>query len=229
MYSFNFDFIFNAVYNALLGIRYAILFWVLRINPADYLEDHKFDAWDGLRDRGWIKLPDSAASGVVDSTSNTIYLGSTNADAHLSWWDVLKDKIFGIKPDPSTALLSGNSNQYGLNPNDVNYVADKVNNDPWFAHLHLSIQNPILSFFADIMSVATFFVLLLLIYVILRWAAIALEPAFKSKEKKKEKAKEEKLEIKKEIKVESAKQEEDIAMPAGIPGLPIDDSSLSNI
>lgn len=224
MYSFNFDYIFNAVYNGLLAIRYAILFWILRVNPADYLEDHKFDAWDGLRDRGWIKIAENS-NGPVSDKASTIYFGSTSNDLSLSWWDIFKEKVFGIEPNTASALLSGDSTNYGLNPNDVNYAIDKVNNDPWFANLHLSIQNPILAFFADILSVATFFVLLILIYVVIRWSLIALAPAFKPKEKK---AIEKSKEIKKEIKVESLNREvENISMPAGIIGLPIDESVLS--
>lgn len=56
MYSFNLDFIFNFVYNIFLAIRYAILFWILGIDKNLYLIDHKDDAFDGLRDRGWINL-----------------------------------------------------------------------------------------------------------------------------------------------------------------------------
>ena len=54
MYSFNFDYIFNAVYNGFLAIRYAVLFWILQINPANYINDHKNDSYDGLIARGWI-------------------------------------------------------------------------------------------------------------------------------------------------------------------------------
>ncbi len=224
MYSFNFDYIFNAVYNALLAVRYAVLFWILRVSPADYLEDHKFDAWDGLRDRGWIKIVENSSSPVSDNVS-TIYLGSTSNDLSLSWWDIFKEKVFGIESDRASVLLSGDSPNYGINPNDVNYAIDKVNNDPWFSSLHLSIQNPILAFFADILSVATFFVLLIFIYVVIRWSLIALAPAFKPKEKK---STTKNTEVKKEIEIKIlSPKSEDISMPAGIAGLPIDESSLS--
>lgn len=52
MYSFNLDYVFNLVYNCFLAIRYAIIFWILRISPEQYLIDHQSDSWDGLRDRG---------------------------------------------------------------------------------------------------------------------------------------------------------------------------------
>jgi hypothetical protein len=73
--------------------------------------------------------------------------------------------------------------------------------------------------------VATFFVLLIFIYVVIRWSLIALAPAFKPKEKK---STTKNTEVKKEIEIKIlSPKSEDISMPAGIAGLPIDESSLS--
>jgi hypothetical protein len=81
MYSFNFDYIFNVAYNLLLAIRYAVLFWILRISPADYIQDHKYDTYDGLIARGWIGTPVSPVSPVPVS-DGVVYLGNSDS----SWW-----------------------------------------------------------------------------------------------------------------------------------------------
>lgn len=242
MYSFNLDYIFNVVYNILLAIRYAILFWILRISPADYLKDHQYDAWDGLRDRGWINLEKATSIGS-DPNANVVYLGGSSGNDTLSWWDILKHNILGIGNNNVGSVTSGNTTNYGLNPNDINYAAQKVNNDPWFANLHLSIQNPILAFCADILSVFAFVVLLILIYSMFQWLTFVLGPVFESKEKKKKEkllAKREEMNRYRELEKEKVvvdngdittiKKEAEIinSMPGGIPGLPIDESDLDS-
>jgi hypothetical protein len=220
MYSFNLDYIFNIVYNIFLAIRYVILFWILGIDKQAYLIDHQNDAWDGLRDRGWITLDQSASSG-----NNVIYLGNGETQ-NASWWDTIKHNIFGI------------------NKNNVGFAADQTNSNSLFSHLKFSIQNPILAFFADILSVLTFFALLLFLYSFLKWLSVTL-PAKNKKEDKKEIVKEveEKKEIRK-IEIEELKPKEEIisveerkiivkeerverSMPAGIAGLPIDEGDLT--
>lgn len=242
MYSFNLDYIFNFVYNIFLAIRYAILFWILRIDKQAYLEDHKFDTYDGLRDRGWLDTSRSP----VDPNADVIYLGGSSGTEKVSWWDTIKNNVFGRGNNDVGSISSSDSTNYGFNPNDVGFAAEKTNNDYWFVNLKFSIQNPILSFFADLLSVLSFFTLLLLIYVILKWFFMTMEPVYKSKEeiklKKLEKEKierekrmeeMEKLRVKEEIKtVEERKievKEEKIenSMPAGIANLPIDESDLS--
>lgn len=216
MYSFNFDYIFNAAYNLLLAIRYAILFWILRISPADYIHDHQYDSYDGLIARGWIKVANETTQ------NSTIYLGDISSSSH--WWQ----NIFG-----------GNAN----------FSAQQVNNDPWFRNLKLSIQNPILAFCADVVSVIAFFAMMFLIYTMFRWFIRTVSPI----KEKKEKAKKEKIDAKKavkekawfeaeekriagiekervrEIPIQQEKIEKIIEpeIPAGIPGLPIEEIDLS--
>ncbi|MEI6352867.1 MAG: hypothetical protein WCO35_02955 [Candidatus Nomurabacteria bacterium] len=145
MYSFNFDYIFNVVYNLLLAIRYAILFWILRINPSDYVMDHKYDSYDGLIARGWI----GTAAPVPTQTQDVIYLGNISTDT--GWWGWLRDHIFG------KAL-----------PN-ANFTASQTDNSTWFRDLKFSIQNPVLAFCADIVSVIAFFAMMFLIYTMFVW------------------------------------------------------------
>ncbi len=227
MYSFNFDYIFNVVYNILLAIRYVILFWIIRISPVDYLEDHKYDAWDGLRDRGWINSSQGAESNV-DPNAATVYLGADDGVKDFSWWDTFKHNIFGWGEDTSS-MSTTNTESYNVSPNDVNFAIEKVNNDPWFSNLKFSIQNPILAFCADVLSVLAFFTLLILIYSMMQWLIMTLTPIRESKEK----ARQEKLLAKKQSKQEAFtnldKVEENIieTMPAGIPGLPIFEEDLS--
>ncbi|MBP9765808.1 MAG: hypothetical protein KBD12_01055 [Candidatus Pacebacteria bacterium] len=247
MYSINFDYFFNLVYNFLLAIRYAILFWILRIDPKDYIVDHKYDTWDGLINRGWISASTTnpLSNPSPDLSPTSIYLGSTHSQ---SWWDVISSHVFGSDVNNKFLSYSGDMTNYNAaNPVDVNFAVSQVNNDPWFYGLHFSIQNPILSFFADIISTFAFFILLILIYSIFQWLYIV----FASKRKKKDKEREEKLKNrierikrlkeKKSLHKEYVKDSflsdeydekdykdlEDEEIPAGIIGLPIDESSLS--
>lgn len=195
MYSINFDFFFNIIYNFLLAIRYGVLFWILRIDPKDYLVDHKYDAWDGLRDRGWISdaVTNPVATTAPDLGSTPVYLGSPHNE---SWWGVLKSHIFGSGVNDKFISYTGDMKNYNAaNPADVNFAVQQVNNDPWFHGLHFSIQNPILSFCADIISTFAFFVLLIFIYITLQWFYIVLA----SKRKEKEKARLAKIEARKKI------------------------------
>lgn len=231
MYSFNLDYIFNLVYNCFLAIRYILLFWILRITPEEYLLDHQYDKWDGLRDRGWLT---TSTSSLSQNTDNIVYLGQV-ANEHNS---------------------------------KITDTIQQVNHQPWFESLHFfSIQNPILAFLADVLSVFSFFIILLLIYITLKWFAIILSPINEEKDKqritkmqevlaKKEEQKvfktkkieakekettepEEKLiQVKREIKKEHTDSDhyhenEDIlnlenTLPAGIANLPIDESDLSS-
>lgn len=251
MYSFNLDYIFNVVYNILLAIRYAILFWILRISPAEYLEDHKYDAWDGLRDRGWIKF--GQASGSANPNSDIIYLGGSSGTEHLSWWDNIKLHVFGIGNNDVGSIASSNSSSYGFNPADVNYAANKTSSDPWFHNLKFSIQNPILSFFADVLTILSFVVFILITYSALKWYFLTITPVSEEKEEaKRKRILEERGKMEKRheeiesMKVKDAsttaeskekvifyneiesKEEIIESLPAGIPGLPIDGSSLSS-
>lgn len=204
MYSINFDFFFNIIYNFLLAIRYGVLFWILRIDPKDYLADHKYDAWDGLRDRGWISdvVTNPVATTAPDLGPTPIYLGSPHNE---SWWGVLKSHIFGNGVNDKFISYTGDMKTYNAaNPADVNFAVQQVNNDPWFHGLHFSIQNPILSFCADIISTFAFFVLLIFIYITLQWFYIVLA----SKRKEKEKARLAKIEARKKILRERREVEE---------------------
>jgi hypothetical protein len=201
-----------------LAIRYAILFWILRINPADYIADHKSDTYDGLIARGWIGTPDTSIS-PVPSSDGLVYLG--NSSSH--WWS----RIF---------------------PN-ADFSASQASNDPWFKNLHFSIQNPILSFCADVVSVVAFFAMMFLIYGLFKWFIRTVTPIKEKKQKARDEAKalkksekekvwleqQEKIksdlenqrisEVSKEIKKFEEKVAEDF--PAGIMGLPIEREDLT--
>lgn len=190
MSSFNFDIIFNTVYIFFLGIRYVFLFWILGIDKNIYLEDHKADFWDGLRDLGWIKPTENN----LFNDKNVIYLGDIqNKDIidlnietksnDLSWFDILKERLFGIK---SHHIYSNSDTNFGINPQNINYTIDNTNQLPWFFNLKFSIQNSILSFFSDILSVLSLFTILILIFAIIKWFYIITAPIFEKKQKIKE-------------------------------------------
>ncbi|MEA4910527.1 hypothetical protein SDC9_07993 [bioreactor metagenome] len=242
MYSFNLDYIFNIAYNILLAIRYVFLFWILRIDKAQYLADHQYDAWDGLRDRGWIKDPGfSGGNFGLDPNSNVFYLGSGNAEK-LSWWDTLRQNLFGWGNGNNVVHSSGSTN-YGFNPADVDFAVNKVNNDPWFSNLKFSIQNPIIAFFNDVLTLLTFIVLIWLIYSMLKWLFIILAPVNEAKEKKKLDKEVERKEMRtkriaelEKLKVQESFQERELekkedkienSLPGGIAGLPIDENDLT--
>ena len=241
MYSINFDFFFNFVYNFLLAIRYAVLFWVLRIDPKDYLVDHKYDVWDGLRDRGWISASSTnpISTSAPDLSPSPIYLGSPSNE---SWWGVIKSHVFGNGVNEKFISYNGDMTNYNAaNPADVNFATQQVNNDPWFHGLHLSIQNPVLSFCADIISTFAFFILLLFIYIMFQWLFITLA----GKRKANEKARLEKIEARKKmlrdrrefLEKQQKQKEEDLKEKEEDPsdwwgedipvGLPIDEQSLN--
>lgn len=239
MYSFNLDYIFNVFYNILLAIRYVFLFWILRIDKAEYLADHRFDAWDGLRDRGWIRTPDNFSGSIFDPNAGTFYLGSSG-EKDLSWWEIIKSKIFGWGNSDIGSISTSGKDGYSFNPGDVNFAIDKVGNSPWFEKIKWSIQNPILAFFADILSILTFIVMLMLIYSMLRWLALVIAPISEAKEKKRQEkilrekerreARLEKLKVEESfLEKEAEKREQRIenTLPAGIAGLPIDERDLT--
>ena len=129
MNSFNFDYIFNIFYNFLLALRYAVVFWILRIDKIEYLKDHADDYYDGLRDRGWIDAH------IYNPTSETLNLAN--------------DKTGNIQ--------------------DIKFVTGKVSNSYPFNNLEFSIQNKVLAFFSDLLSVLAFFVFLIFIFTFFSW------------------------------------------------------------
>lgn len=88
MYSLSIDYLFNRIYDILLWFKYVWLFVILRTDTQSYIDVHKGNTWDGLRDRGWFDT----------------YLASKNAEVppsevHLSLWQKIMEN-FGFKlPD----------------------------------------------------------------------------------------------------------------------------------
>lgn len=81
------------------------------------------------------------------------------------------EKIIGTditKRDTDGDGITDNMDTYGLDPENIGQIPlpdiSKLSDT-----FHLSIQNPVLSFFADMLSVATFAVLLLLVYASTKW------------------------------------------------------------
>ena len=72
------------------------------------------------------------------------------------------------KKDTDGDGITDNMDTYALDPQNVSQIAlpdfSTIENK-----LHFAVQNPILSFFTDLISVATFAVLLFLVYIALRW------------------------------------------------------------
>jgi len=189
MYSFNLDYIFNIFYNFLLALRYIWLFWILRITPKTYLADHKYDKWDGLRDRGWIKT----SKPNVDEYGNII---SNSPDSNLSGWDLLKEKIFNINNNSNN-----NENIMGGDlSDDLGLATEKTNNYFW-NNLDFSIQNPILDFAVNLLIMISFFIFIVLIYSIFAWLFLILKSKFTTNDKSKEKEQEQGKELEKNMEI----------------------------
>lgn len=71
MYSLSIDYLFNRVYDMLLWIKYVSLFVILRNDPKQYLADHEYRVWDGLRDRGWLDYAKETDVSTVVPTVDT--------------------------------------------------------------------------------------------------------------------------------------------------------------
>jgi hypothetical protein len=86
----NIEYIFNAVFNIWLWIKYWFLFYLGNTDVSVYLQKNKDDAYDGLRDRfdiasggpaGWAK---KGVSGSSSSESTTLSRGETSYSSSVS-------------------------------------------------------------------------------------------------------------------------------------------------
>jgi hypothetical protein len=197
MYSLSIDYLFNRVYDVLLWIKYVWLFDILHRDPEAYLEVNKNSELDGLRDRGWfdtyfatknqaVPAPDTHLSlwhqflnwlpfgnpkTVIDqSTLNTLTRAQFKEryGEYYTFDDKLRD-LFGLSPKDSNGNGVPDSYEitHGVNPD--NSTTQSFDPTAHTQGLHFAIQNPILSFFADLLSVAVIVVLIVLVYTSFRW------------------------------------------------------------
>lgn len=86
------------------------------------------------------------------------------------------EKLFGsdiFKKDTDGDGITDNMDSYILDPDNVSSIPLPDFKEQT-AGLHLSIQNPILAFFADALSILSLVVVVALVYVVLRWVATFL-------------------------------------------------------
>lgn len=86
----NIEYIFNAVYNIWLWIKYWFLFYLGSTDVSTYLESHKDDAYDGLRDRfdiasggplGWAQKGLTSTSQSLTGNTSSSYEASLGESA----------------------------------------------------------------------------------------------------------------------------------------------------
>ncbi len=87
------------------------------------------------------------------------------------------EKILGTNPlkkDTDGDSITDNMDTYPLDPQNVGQIAP-LDLAKASESLHFSIQNPILSFFTDALSILTFIILLVFVYAVGRWVVGFLE------------------------------------------------------
>lgn len=99
--------------------------------------------------------PDTDGDGVSDSSELAIGSDSTMRDTDM---DGIMDNMDTYPTDPD--------NISSLTPLDIGKATDG---------LHLSVQNPVLSFFTDILSILTIAIILVFVYAVFRWLLTFLE------------------------------------------------------
>lgn len=85
MYSLSIDYLFNRIYDALLWIKYVTLFVIMRKDPEEYLAEHEYRIWDGLRDRGWFDAYFANKNPIVP-----------DAEVHTPLWQKVLE-MFGVQ------------------------------------------------------------------------------------------------------------------------------------
>lgn len=87
------------------------------------------------------------------------------------------EKILGTdssKKDSDGDGITDNMDTYALDPENIGQIVP-LDVSKSTEGLHFAIQNPILSFFADVLSIITFVILLAFVYVVVRWFVIFLQ------------------------------------------------------
>ena len=199
------------------------------LNPKDQDTDH-----DGLPDG--VELcygtdptnPDTDGDMVLDGRDEAPMDHSISAITKDSDGDGVSDNMEHLlgtdihKIDTDGDGIPDGIDTYPLDPNNISNVGSSFNFSKYLDSLHFSIQNPILSFFVDLLSVLAILILLVLVYASMRWFIVFLqslhhyEHHFLHDHKKDNKS----------HKVEHHNNESNIV--AGIKGLPMADEIPAN-
>ena len=196
MYSLSIDYLFNRVYDVLLWIKYTWYFTLLRKDPDAYLEEVSYRDWDGLRDRGWFDSHLAAKGEIVPQAEVHVSLwqrmleslglkvrdeapldGAISSNGPDSDGDGVSDvmeKLLGsdiLSKDTDGDGISDTMDTYILDPENIGRISP-IDINGATSGLSFSIQNPVLAFFADMLSVFSIVILVALAYAAFRWFLI---------------------------------------------------------
>ena len=119
---------------------------------------------------------------VLDGRDEATLDGSVSSISKDTDGDGVSDvieKVIGTdmtKKDTDGDGIGDNMDTYPLDPENLGQIPI-LDISKATEGLHFSIQNPVLSFFADLLSIATFAILLFFVYAVLRWLAIFFKSA----------------------------------------------------
>lgn len=117
---------------------------------------------------------DTDRDGIIDGRDEAPLDGNVSALSLDTDKDGLSDKIEKIlgtdinNIDTDNDGIPDGMDTYPMDPNNISSVPQLDINNP-ISNLHFSIQNPILSFFSDMLSVIALFGIVFLMYSIIRW------------------------------------------------------------
>lgn len=160
--------------------------------PDSYEKNHGLDPEnsdsdsDGLLDGQELVMgtdplnPDSDGDLVLDGRDESPLDPTISSNGPDTDGDGVSDaieKLFGsdiFKKDTDGDGIPDNMDTYILDPENIGRITTLDLKDAT-SNLHFSIQNPVLSFFAEILSLATLAMLLVLVYASFRWFLTFLE------------------------------------------------------
>lgn len=124
--------------------------------------------------------PDTDGDMVLDGRDEApldVNVSSVGLDSDGDGVSDAVEKVIGTDPfnkDSDSDGIMDNMDTYPLDPENISKLPS-FDIDKATAGFHLSIQNPILSFFSDILSILSIFALVLLVYVVSRWFSVFVE------------------------------------------------------
>lgn len=217
------------------------------IGPKDFDQDGVPDSYESKHGMN-PKYPDSDRDGIFDgqelvqgadpvnsdSDGDLVLDGRDEAplDRNISSigkdtdGDGLSDRVEGYlgsditKKDTDGDNISDNMDTYAIDPENIGQLSTIDFTKP-DTTLHLSIQNPVLSLFSDMVSVMVIIFMCIFVYVLMRWLIVFLEGFAHYEHHFNHETHSHKAHVIHDIKNESHSNVVHTEMPAGIAGLPV--------
>ena len=157
--------------------------------PDSYEQNHGMDSKNADSDRDGILDGQELVVGtnpINSDTDNDLVLdgrdeapldggvSSIGPDSDGDGVSDVMEKILGtdiLKKDTDGDGITDNMDTYALDPENISQLTS-IDISKFTDSVYFSIQNPILSFFADVLSVITFVLMMVLVYAAARWVII---------------------------------------------------------